>query len=51
MEMNNDKCQLLISGNKHEHMLVKISNDRICDSNDVRVMGITIDSDLNFKRY
>ena len=47
----NGNCHLLIPGNKHKHFLVKIGNDLIWESNDVRLLGITIDSDLEFERH
>ena len=35
-EKNNDKCDLLISGNKHEQVWVKIGNETIWGNNTVQ---------------
>ena len=46
MKLNTDKCHLIISGNKHERFWVHIGNDRIWDSNYVKLLGINIDRSL-----
>ena len=44
MKLNTDKCHLLVSGNKNEHMWVKVGNDKIWESNTVKLLGVTIDN-------
>ena len=36
---------------KHEHMWVKISDDQIWESRTVKLLGITIDNELEFDEY
>ena len=48
MKLNTDKCHLIISGNKHEKFWVHVGNDRIWDSNYVKLLGINIDRSLKF---
>ena len=42
MKLNTDKCYLIISGNKHESFWADIGNDRIWESNYVKLLGINI---------
>ena len=42
MKLNTDKCHLIISGNKHESFWADIGNDRIWESNYVKLLGINI---------
>ena len=51
MKINSDKCHLFISGNKFEHLWVKIGNDRIWESRTVKLLGITLDNDLKFDEH
>ena len=39
MKLNTDKCYLIISGNKHESFWAVIGNDRIWESNSVKLLG------------
>ena len=48
MELNTDKCHLIISGNKHESFWADIGNDRIWESNYVNLLGMNIDRSLKF---
>ena len=48
MKMNSDKCYLLISDNKYEHLWAKIGNDRIWKTKAVKLLGLTIDNELKF---
>ena len=48
MKLNTDKCHLIISGNKHESFWADIGNDRIWESNYVKLLGINIDRSLKF---
>ena len=47
-KMNSDKCHLLISGNKYEHIWAKIGNDRIWETKAVKLLGVTIDNEVKF---
>ena len=51
MKLNTEKCHLLISGNKNEHMWAKVGNDKIWESNTVKLLGITIDNQLKFNEH
>ena len=51
MKMNSDKCHLLIGGKKYEHIWAKIGKDIIWESNNVRLLGITIDNELKFEKH
>ena len=46
-----DKCHLLISSNKNEHMWAKLDRDIIRESNDVKLLGITLDNNLKFDKH
>ena len=46
MKLNTDKCHLLISGNKNEQMWAKLDRDIVWESNDVKLLGITLDNNL-----
>ena len=48
MKLNTDKCHLIISGNKHESLWADIGNDRIWESNYVKLFGRNIDRSLKF---
>ena len=48
MKLNTDKCHLRISGNKHESFWADIGNDRIWESNYVKLLGINLDRSLKF---
>ena len=47
MKMKAGKCHFFISGNKHEHMWAKIGDDQVWESRTVKLLGITIDHELN----
>ena len=42
MKLNEDKCHLLISGHKYEHVSAKIGNSRIWESQHEKLLGVTI---------
>ena len=44
--MNSDKCNVLISGKKFEHLWTKIDNNRIWKTEQVKLLIITIDNEL-----
>ena len=51
MKLNTDKCHLLISGNKNEHIWAKVGNEKILESKPVNLLGITIDNKLKFNEH
>ena len=51
MTLNTDKCKLVISGLKYEYTWVKIGTDIIWESNEVDLLGITLDSELKFDKH
>ena len=51
MKLNNDKCHLLLSGYKHEIMWANIGQSQIWESKGQKVLGVIIDSDMNFGEY
>ena len=48
MKLNTDTYHLIISGNKHESLWTDIGNDKIWESNNVKLLGVNIDRDLKF---
>ena len=51
MKLNTDKCHLLMAGNKHEHIWVKLVYKKIWENNTVKLLGVTIDSQLKFDSH
>ena len=51
MKLNTDKCHLLISRNKTEQMWAKLDRDRVWESNDVKLLGITLGNNLKFDKH
>ena len=51
MKLNADKCHLLTAGHKHEWLLVKIRNNMIWESQNEKLLGVTIDNKLSFKTH
>ena len=51
MKLNTNKCHLLISGNKNEQMWAKLDRDIVWESNDVKLLGITLDNNLKFDKH
>ena len=49
MKANKDKCHLIVSSN--EHVSMKLDNIEIENSNCERLLGIKIDSKLDFKKH
>ena len=49
MKANKDKCQLIVSSN--EHVSMKLDNIEIENSNCERLLGVKIDSKLNFNEH
>ena len=51
MKLNADKCHLLISGHKYEWMWASVGKYKIWESKSEKLLGVKIDSQLNFKEH
>ena len=51
MKLNEDKCHLLIAGNKHEHIWAKAGTAMIRESHREKLLGVNIDRDLKFNYH
>ena len=51
MKLNKDKCHFLITGNKHEHLFLKLGPENIWESTNVKILGVNVDNRLNFKKH
>ena len=51
MKFNTDKCCLMVSGYKHEQVWANIGKGLIWESNDVKLLGFTIDRDLKLDKH
>ena len=51
MKLNKDKCHFLISGNLNEHLFVKVGDELIWESAEQKLLGVTIDKNLNFNSH
>ncbi len=51
MKLNADKCHLLVAGYKHEWVWTKIGNELIWESNEEKLLGVTIDRSLSFEMH
>ena len=51
MKLKTDKCRLIVSSNKHEQVWAHIWKDLVWESNDVKLLAITIDRDLKFDKH
>ena len=51
MQLNTEKCKLIVSGLKHEQIWANIGDDVIWESKDVELLGITLDSELKFEKH
>ena len=49
MKLNSDKCHLLVSGQKFEHIFAYIGENQIWEDDEVELLGVTIDSQLKFE--
>ena len=48
MKLNQDKCNLLVSGHKNEIVWTKIGETKIQESNKQKLLGVVIDRNQNF---
>ena len=51
MKLNTHKCRLIFPVYKHEQLWKNIGKDLIWESNDVKLLGISIDRDLKFHKH
>ena len=51
MKLTTDKFCLIVSGYKHEQLWGNIGTDLIRESNDVKLLAVTIDRDLKFDKH
>ena len=51
MKLNDDKCHLLVAGHRFETLWANIGKTRIWESKNDRLLGLTIDRNLNFYDY
>ena len=50
MKINTDKCHLLVLENKNGQMWVKLERDKVWESNDVKLLGITLNNKLKLDK-
>ena len=51
MKLNQEKCHHLIFGYKHEKIWAKIGKTKIWETRKQNLLGVEIDSSLNFDLY
>ena len=51
MKLNHDKCHFIMSGHKHEYVLVKIGQNLIWEERNVKLLGIEIDSNVSIQTW
>ena len=51
MKLNEDKCDLLISGNRFQHDFLSIKQWKIWENQSETLLGIDIDRNLDFTNY
>ena len=51
VKLNSNKFHLLISENKNQQMWARLDRDIVWESNDVKLLRITLDSNLKFDKY
>ena len=51
MKLNQEKCHFLLSGYTPEHLWVKVGEEMIWESRQEKLLGLTIDKDLNFNLH
>ena len=51
MKLNTDKCNLLVSGNKNGRIWAKLDRDIVWESNNVKLLGITLNNKLKFDKH
>ena len=51
MQLNQAKCHFLISGNTPEYLWAKVGDNMIWESGQEKLLGLTIDKNLNFNEH
>ena len=51
MKLNESKCHFIVAGHKHEHIWTKIGQTMIWEQNNVKLLGVHIDSKLSFNDH
>ena len=51
MKLNSSKCHLLVCGHKHKSMICKIGNVPLIEKQRVKLLGISIESELTFDSH
>ena len=51
MKLNDDKCHLLVSGNKYENVWAQIGKAKIWESKTQKLLGVEIERTLNFDEH
>ena len=51
MKLNEEKCHLIVSGHKYEHIWAKIGNSIIWEERIIKLLCINIDSKLTFHQH
>lgn len=51
VKLNTDKCHLLISGHIYKYQWAQIVKDMFWEKKEVKVLGTTIDNELNFDSH
>ena len=51
MKLNTDKCDLIVSAYKHEQVWAQVGGDKIWESVDAKLLGVTIDKESKFDRH
>ena len=51
LKLNDDKCHLMIFGDKSTETTISIGNSRINESDYEKLLGVTFDKKLSFKKH
>ena len=51
MKLNTDKCHLLVARHKFECTWVRVGPDKIQEDHSIKLLGVSIDNDLNFDKH
>ena len=51
MKLNEDRCDFLVGGHRHETLWANIGETRIWENKNKNLLGLTIDRNLNFDQH
>ena len=51
MKLNQSKCHFMISGTVNEHLWIRVGEERIWETIQEKLLGVTIDKDLKFDSH